>query len=87
MAACGLPFLRDPRPETDQVFPFLPSYSSPEEAAEKLKWLLADENRRADLGLQAREAIKHRTFLNNAKQMMRLLTDHQILPRDKCMTW
>jgi glycosyltransferase involved in cell wall biosynthesis len=87
MAACGLPFLRDPRPETDQVFPFLPSYSSPEEAAEKLKWLLADENRRADLGLQAREAIKHRTFLNNAKQMMRLLTDRQILPRDKCMTW
>jgi glycosyltransferase involved in cell wall biosynthesis len=73
MAACGMPFLRDPRPESDELFPFLPSFSSPEEAADQLRWLLSDEDRREELGRLAREQIKCRTFDNNAKQMLKYL--------------
>ena len=73
LAACGVPFLRDPRPESDQVFPFLPSFSSPAEAAAQLKWLLEDEDRRAMLSIKAQEAIRERTFENNAKQMLKYL--------------
>lgn len=73
LAACGVPFIRDPRPESDQLFPFLPYFSSPEEAADQLRWLLADESRREFLGIKAQEAIRERTFDNNAKQMLRYL--------------
>ncbi len=73
MAACGLPFVRDPRPESDELFPFLPSFSSPDEAAEQLRWLLADEARRMSLGSRARLAVKDRTFDNNAKQLLKWL--------------
>jgi glycosyltransferase involved in cell wall biosynthesis len=73
LAACGVPFLRDPRPESDELFPFLPSFSSPDEAADQLRWLLADEIRREELGQRAREAIEDRTFDNNAKQMLKYL--------------
>ncbi len=73
MAACGLPFLRDPRPESDAVFPFLPSFSSPEEAADKLLRLLAAEGLRESLGDMARKAIENRTFDNHARELMRIL--------------
>lgn len=73
MAACGVPFVRDPRPESDEVFPFLPRFDGPEEAAEQLKWLLAGEDRRLALALRTREAIKDRTFKNNAIQLMKYL--------------
>ena len=32
MAACRLFFLRDPRPECDEVFPMLPAFDGPEDA-------------------------------------------------------
>lgn len=73
MAACGLPFLRDPRGEGDEVFPMLPTFTSPEEAGEKLRWWLAHEDERRDLAVQAREAIADRTFSNSAAQLLRLL--------------
>jgi glycosyltransferase involved in cell wall biosynthesis len=73
MAACGLPFARDPRGESDEIFPFLPSFSSPEEAADQLAWLLREEELRQTLGSMARNAIKDRTFLNNAQQMLTYL--------------
>jgi glycosyltransferase involved in cell wall biosynthesis len=73
MAACELPFARDPRPESDEVFPFLPAFSSPEEAADILLWMLRNENQRQDLAEQARAAIADRTFDNNAAVMMREL--------------
>ena len=74
MAACGIPFVRDPRPESDLVFGgILPTFSSPEEAAEELTWMLDHEETRQHWGEQIREAIKDRTFLNNAKQLMKYL--------------
>ena len=73
MAACGLPFVRDPRGESDEVFPFLPSFDGPEDAADKLGWLLADETRREMLAGMARDAVKDRTFENNARFLLREL--------------
>lgn len=73
MAACGLPFLRDSRPESDQVFPMLPTFEGPDDASEKLRWYLAHDRVRERHAAHARNAIEHRTFENNAKQLLRLL--------------
>lgn len=70
MAACGLPFLRDPRAESDETFPFLPTFTTPDDATEKLRWLLADEDRRVGLGNQAREAIADRNFDAHGQWLM-----------------
>lgn len=73
LAACAVPFLRDPRPEGDQLFPGLPTFDSPEEFAEKLRWLIANEDVARKLGHEARQAIADRTFTNSAKRLLRLL--------------
>jgi hypothetical protein len=75
MAACGLPFLRDPRPESDQVLPMLPAFASPEDASEQLTWWLDERNtRHRDRAASlAREAVADRTFVNNAKRVLRAL--------------
>jgi spore maturation protein CgeB len=73
MAACGLWFLRDPRPEGDAILPMLPVFSSPGEAGEKLRWWLARDSQREDAARAAREAISDRTFSANARMLLRLL--------------
>lgn len=73
MAACGLFFLRDPRPEGDELFPMLPTFSGPEDAAEQLRWWLDHPDLRADAAAKAAEAVQDRTFDQNAATLMRLL--------------
>ena len=61
-AACGLFFLRESRPESDQLFPMLPTFESPADLQNQIfYWLGHPEERqlRADL---ARQAVQHRTF-------------------------
>lgn len=70
MAACGIPWIRDARGESDELFPFLPTFSTPAEAADLLRWYLADEDRRGALGWKARNAIRDRTFINHANMLM-----------------
>lgn len=70
MAACGIPWIRDPRGESDELFPFLPTFSTIDEAADLLKWYLANPKQREYLGSRAMEAIKNRTFINHANMMM-----------------
>lgn len=72
MAACGMFFLRDPRPEGDKVFDMLPTFASPEEAAEQLGWWLAHPAERELAAARARDAIADRTFRNSAIQLLRL---------------
>jgi spore maturation protein CgeB len=73
MAACGLPFLRDPRPESDDLFPMLPTFAGPGDAAEQIRWWLThDDDRRAAAG-KARQAVADRTFDNAAARLLRLL--------------
>lgn len=73
MAAAGLFFLRDPRGEGDEALPMLPTFASPAEASDLVRWWLARPDERADAALKAREAIADRTFTNNAAALLRLL--------------
>lgn len=73
MAACGLFFLRDPRPETDTVLPMLPTFADAAEAGELLRWWLARPERRDRTAAKAFEAIHDRTFDNNVAALLRLL--------------
>jgi spore maturation protein CgeB len=89
MAACGLFFLRDPRPESDEVFgdgkravnqhAVLPSFSSPEEATELLHWWVQHPDMREHRAQQAYERIAARTFDNNARAALGLMEEAGIL--------
>lgn len=74
MAACGLFFLRDPRPEGDRLFHMLPTFESPDEAGEQLAWWLAHDAAREKAAHLAREAVADRTFTEHATALVRLLT-------------
>ena len=71
LAACAVPFLREPRGESDLLFPFLPTFTSPQELTDLLPRWLADDSRRAVAARKAREAIADRTFENHAAQLLR----------------
>jgi spore maturation protein CgeB len=73
LAAAGTFFLRDPRPEGDEVLPMLPTFTGPEDAGEQLRWWLTHPDKRQDAALKAREAIADRTFITNAGRLLRLL--------------
>jgi spore maturation protein CgeB len=73
LAACGTWFARDPRPESDELFPMLPSYTDAAEAGELIRWALAHPEDRAEAAAKARASIADRTFTNNARQLLRLL--------------
>lgn len=73
MAACGLFFLRDHRPEGDEVLDMLPTFDSPAEASELLRYWLARPDERQVLADKARDAIADRTFDAQAQQLLRLL--------------
>ena len=73
MAACGLWFARDVRPESGELFPMLPSFTSPAEASDLIRWALAHPDQRAEAAIKARAAVEDRTFKNAAKRLLRLL--------------
>ena len=73
LAATGCFFLREPRPEGDDLFPMLPTFEMPEQFESLLRYWLArpaDRERCAD---EARAAVQDRTFVNNARTLLRLL--------------
>lgn len=74
LAACGTWFTRDPRPESDELFPMLPAFTSPAEASDQIRWALAHPREREKAAGQAREAIADRTFDNNAKALLRMIS-------------
>jgi spore maturation protein CgeB len=73
MAACQLFFLRDSRPESDEIFHMLPTFDNPIDASEKLRWWLEHDRAREKAAGQAREAVADRTFEANARRLIRLL--------------
>ena len=73
LAAIGTPFLRDPRPEGNELFPFLPTFTTPDQFEGLLRWHLARPDHLAALGVQALQAVRNRTFANSAARMLRLL--------------
>lgn len=72
MAACGLFFLRDPRPEGDEVLDMLPTFRSPDEASDLLRYYLAHDAERESLAARARGAVADRTFFQHAARLLRL---------------
>jgi spore maturation protein CgeB len=70
MAACGLFFLRDPRPEGDEVLDMLPHFTCAEEASALLRWYLAHPGERQVLADKAREAVADRTFDQHARALL-----------------
>lgn len=79
MAACGLFFIRDPRPESDEVFPMLPTFSTPAEAEELIRYYVAHDSEREDLADMAYTAIEQRTFDNQAESVCRLMKNLGVL--------
>lgn len=73
LAACGTWFARQSRPESDELFPMLPSFSSPEELGDLIRWALAHPELAADAATAARNAIADRTFPNNVAALLRTL--------------
>jgi spore maturation protein CgeB len=75
-AACQLFCLRDPRAEGDELFKgILPTFGSPEEASELIRWWLVPsrDGLREKRAAQAREAIIDRTFTASAKKLLKRL--------------
>lgn len=73
LAACGCFFLREGRVEGDDLFPMLPIVTTPDEFGEQLRWWLDHDLAREEAALAARAAVVDRTFINNAKALLRLL--------------
>lgn len=73
MAATGTFFLREPRGEGDALLWMLPTFTSPQDAREQLRWWLAHPTQRAKAARQARQALAGRTFTRNATTLLRLL--------------
>jgi hypothetical protein len=72
-AACGLFQLREPRGEGDEVLDMLPTFSSPEEASDLLRYWLARPAQREEAALKARSAIADRTFHRLAVELLQVL--------------
>lgn len=79
MAATGTFFLRDPRPEGDDVLSMLPTFTTPEDAAEQVRWWLANPDSRRAMAGKAREAIADRTFTHQAARVLRLLDRKEMI--------
>lgn len=73
LAACGAFFLREPRGEGDAMFPFLPTFTTPVEFQDALRWWLAHPEERESAAAQARAAIADRTFTNAAALLLQLV--------------
>lgn len=79
MAACGLPFLRDPRGEGDALFPHHPTFTDAQEAAADLRWWIENPNRRAEAALAARAAVAERTFTQAAVRLLQHIEKENLL--------
>lgn len=72
LAASGTFFLRDPRPEGDELFSMLPTFDDPGDFSEKLRYFLARDGLRHSLAAAARAAVSDRSFISNARELLRL---------------
>lgn len=73
LAATGTWFARQSRPESDELFPMLPTFDSPEELGDLLRWAVAHPDERLEAAGRARAAIADRTFPKNAERLLQAL--------------
>ncbi len=73
LAACGLWFARQARAEGDVMFPMLPTFTTPAELGDMIRWALANPALRHDAALKALAAVDGQTFAANAAQVLTLI--------------
>jgi len=73
LAACGTFFLREARGEGDEVLSMLPTFTTPTEFEDLLRWWLAHPAERKSAAAQARAAIADRTFEATTAKLLRLI--------------
>lgn len=74
LAACGTFFLTEARGENREVLPMVPTFDSPEDFGDKLRWWLAHPDARDKVTRAAAEAVSDRTFAANAARLLRHFT-------------
>jgi hypothetical protein len=70
LAASGTWFARQSRGESDELFPMLPTFNSPEELGELIRWALENPVERQIAAEQAKRVVADRTFPNNAHMLL-----------------
>jgi len=73
LAACQSFFMREPRPEGDALFPMLPTFTTPAEFQDQLRWWLAHPKERQIAAAAARVVVSDRTFDATAARLLRLI--------------
>lgn len=73
LAATRTFFLREPRPEGDELFPMLPTFTEPGEFTDKMRYYLAHDKERDKAAKQAQTSIQDRTFDAHARRLMQIL--------------
>jgi spore maturation protein CgeB len=73
LSAVGCFWLRDSRPESDEMFPMLPAFSTPHELGEKLRWWCSHDMERVQAAQMAREAVADWTFVRRAEHLLTLI--------------
>lgn len=77
LAACETFFLREARGEGDEVLPMLPTFTTPTEFEDLLRWWLAHPKERKSAAVQARAVIADRTFAETASRLLSLIDGYQ----------
>lgn len=73
LAATGCFFLREPRPEGDEILPMLPHVEPADGFGDQIRWWASHDAQRQNAADAARAAVADRTFINNAKTLLRHL--------------
>lgn len=70
MAATRTFFLRQPRPEGEELFPFLPTFTDPDEFGDLVRHWTQHDDARETCAKAAQAAVADRTFDNAAKRLL-----------------
>lgn len=81
MAASGLFFLREPRPEGDDVLKMLPTFTEPGEFGELLRWWVRHSQAREDAAAAAMLAVSDRTFTAATRFVLNLVDKDTVTRR------
>jgi len=74
LAACGVFQLSDKRPELTEVFgDSVPTFSTPAELEEKVRYYLANPGEREEMAQRQREAVQPCTFANRMKDVLDII--------------
>lgn len=71
LAASGTFFLRESRPEGDELFD-LPIFDGPDDFSEKVRWWASHDDARREAASRARAAVADRTFAKHTAELLRL---------------